>query len=188
MRLTVLALTFCLAGCGDIPPAVYPTEPPTVETSQTSLGTGDVFEVTIYNGSKETKAMFTLDSHGKITVQYIGTVDAAGKTPNDLEAEIQTRLADGWLVNPLVAVRITEVNSRQVSVSGEVAKDGKIRFTQGMTIVDAISLSGGFTPMAKKNHVKVIRVVEGKEVIYKIPVAAIQEGQRPNFYVAPQDR
>src|SRR5204862_5912044 len=93
-----------------------------------------------------------------------------------------------YLVDPIVAVRVTEVNSRQLSVSGEVAKDGKIKYTSGMTIVDAIAQSGGFTPMAKKNHVKVIRIVDGKEVAYKIPVAAIQDGKRPNFFVAPDDR
>jgi protein involved in polysaccharide export with SLBB domain len=81
------------------------------------------------------------------------------------------------------------VNSRQLSISGEVAKDGKIKYTPGMTIVDAIAQSGGFTPMAKKNHVKVIRrELEGTEVTYRIPVGAIQDGKRPNFYVAPDDR
>ena len=183
-----LAVVVAVAGCDSIPDSTYPTAPPANLDAQIALGVGDVFELTIYNGSKETKALFTLDPIGKITVQYIGQIVAMDKKPTELQDEIQARLADGYLVDPLVAVRVTEINSRQLSISGEVAKDGKIKFTTGMTIVDAIAQSGGFTPMAKKNHVKVIRLVDGKEVNFKIPVAAIQDGKRPNFFVAPDDR
>ena len=189
MRLSlVLGMLIAVAACDSIPDTKYPTTPPLNIESQTTLGIGDVFELTVYNGSKETKALFTLDPVGKIAVQYIGAVIAVNKKPVELQEEIQRRLADGYLVDPIVAVRVTEINSRQLSISGEVAKDGKIKYTPGMTIVDAIAQSGGFTPMAKKNHVKVIRIVDGKEQDFKIPVGAIQDGKRPNFYVAPDDR
>jgi polysaccharide export outer membrane protein len=189
MRLgSLLPVLVVLAGCDSIPDTKYPTAPPTFLSTQSALGVGDVFELTIYNGANESKAEFTLDQDGKITVQYIGVVEVMNKKPKDIQTEIQTRLADGYLVSPLVSVRVTEINSRQLSVSGEVANDGKIKYTPGMTIVDAIAQSGGFTPMAKKNHVKVIRIVDGREIDYKIPVGAIQDGKRPNFFVAPDDR
>ena len=175
-------------GCSDIPPASYPTTPPPYEATLAPLGNGDVIEVVIYNGSKEVKASFRLGPTGKIAVQYIGDVIAINKKPDELKDEIQKRLADGYLVDPIVSVNVTEVNSLSLSISGEIAQDGKIKFTPGMTIVDAIALSGGFTPMAKKNHVKVIRHVDGRERTYKIPVDAIQTGERPNFYVAAGDR
>ena len=148
----------------------------------------DVIEIVIYNGSVRTNATFRIDPTGKISVQYIGDVSVLNRKPNELKDEIQTRLADGYLADPIVSVTVTEVNSLTLSISGEIAKDGKIKFIPGMTIVDAIALSGGFTAMAKKNHVKVIRVVSGQELTYKIPVGAIQDGQRPNFYVAAGDR
>jgi protein involved in polysaccharide export with SLBB domain len=188
MRPALLVILFTIAACEGIPDTKYPTTPPTFLSTQSALGVGDVFDVTIYNGEKETKATFTLDQDGLITVQYIGAVEALDKKPTELQKEIQSRLADGYLVSPLVSVRVTEINSRQLSVSGEVANDGKIKYVPGMTIVDAIAQSGGFTPMAKKNHVKVIRIVDGTEVNYKIPVGAIQDGKRPNFFVAPDDR
>ena len=184
LSLVVVAVT----ACEGIPDTKYPTTPPPQNNEQTTLGVGDVFELVVYNGSKKEEATYTLDPVGKISVQYIGAVIAVNKKPTDLQDEIQKRLADGYLVDPIVAVRVTEINSRQLSVSGEVAKDGKIKFTPGRTIVDAIAQSGGFTPMAKKNHVKVIRMVAGAETTYKIPVGAIQDGARPNFYVAPDDR
>jgi protein involved in polysaccharide export with SLBB domain len=184
----LLPILVLVAACEGIPDSKYPTAPPPETNVETTLGVGDVFELVVYNGSKKEQATYALDPVGKISVQYIGAVVAINKKPTELEDEIQKRLADGYLVDPIVAVRVTEINSRQLSVSGEVAKDGKIKFTPGMTIVDAIAQSGGFTPMAKKNWVKVIRAVEGTETTYKIPVGAIQDGARPNFYVAPDDR
>jgi protein involved in polysaccharide export with SLBB domain len=188
MRSILCLVVGLLIGCGQVPPADYPTTQPTEDHQVLPLGIGDVIDVTIYNGSQSNKANFKIDSTGKIAVQYIGDVDALNKTPNQLKDEIQARLADGFLVNPIVAVTVVEVNSLSLSVSGEIGKDGKVKYTPGMTIVDVIALSGGFTPMAKKNHVKVIRVVDSKELTYKIPVAAIQDGNRPNFYVAAGDR
>jgi protein involved in polysaccharide export with SLBB domain len=187
MRL-LFVLTFIVLGCGSVPPATYPTTQPLDDNRILPLGVADVIEITIYNGSQSNKAAFKIDSAGKISVQYIGEVIALEKTPNQLKDEIQQRLADGFLVDPIVSVTVSEINSLSLSVSGEIGKDGKVKYTPGMTIIDVIALSGGFTPMAKKNHVKVIRVVEGKELTYKIPVAAIQDGDRPNFYVSAGDR
>jgi polysaccharide export outer membrane protein len=186
MRLVVLLCA--LAACPSIPPVTYPTTPPVDEAKLLPLGVNDAIEVTIYNGAKETKGTFKIDPTGKISVQYIGDVAVLGKHTDQIKTEIQTRLADGYLVDPIVSVVVTEINSLSLSISGEVGKDGKVKFSPGMTIVDAIALSGGFTPMAKKNHVKVVRLVDGKEIIYKIPVDAIQDGNRPNFYVAAGDR
>lgn len=183
-----VALFLILVACREVPPANYPTTQPPVEATLAPLGVNDVIEVVIYNGTQRTNASFRLDPSGKISVQYIGDVDVLNKKPSELKEEIQKRLADGYLVDPIVSVIVTEVNSLTLSISGEIAKDGKVKFIPGMTIVDAVAVSGGFTAMAKKNHVKVIRMVDGQELTYKIPVGAIQDGERPNFYVAAGDR
>jgi polysaccharide export outer membrane protein len=169
------------------PPATYPTVAP-AEEEEAVLGTGDVFDIVIFNGSKESRATYRLDAHGRVSVQHIGEVEVVGRRPGELAKEIRDRLADGYLRDPIVSITVSEVNSRRLSVSGEVTKDGTIRFVPGMTIIDAIAQAGGFTPMAKKNHVKVTRVIEGKEQTFTIPVEAIQDGERPNFPVAAGDR
>jgi protein involved in polysaccharide export with SLBB domain len=68
-----------------------------------------------------------------------------------------------------------------------VAHSGTVKFTSGMTIVEAIAQSGGFSPLARKNMVRVTRLREGKKETYKIPVEMIGEGKRPNFPMAPGD-
>jgi polysaccharide export outer membrane protein len=174
------------AACQDNPPAVYPTIAPFDET-KLALGPGDKLELTIFYGAKESKATYTLDGSGKLEVQYIGTVDAGGKHVRQVKDEIQTRLADGYLVDPTVSLNVVEINSLKCSVFGQVMHNGTIKFAPGMTIVEAIAQSGGFSPLARKNFVKVTRMVEGRKETYKLPVELIGEGKRPNFPMMPGD-
>jgi len=182
-RIFVLLL---LCACRDNPPPVYPTVAP-IEENQLTLGPGDKIELVVYAGTRQSKAAYVLDASGEIEVQYIGTVSAGGKTAKDVQDDIQAKLADGYLIEPIVSLTILEINSRKLSVLGQVVKSGSIKFTPGMTITEAIAQVGGFSPMARKNMVKVTRVVDGKTEIYKIPVEMIAEGSRPNFPVMPGD-
>jgi len=186
MRSSLWALTALLVACSGAPPAHYPTMTPIHEV-EAPLGAGDVLELVIYYGEKENKATYRLTPTGKIAVQYIGDVTAAGKTVGELQDEIRKRLADGYIVDPIVSVSLTEANSTKVSVFGQVQKAGTIRFQGGMTIVDAIAQSGGFTPMAKKNGVQVTRIENGKKVTYTVPVEAVGQGDRPNFPIHAGD-
>jgi polysaccharide export outer membrane protein len=185
MRLLPLLFVVFVA-CKDHPPIIYPTSAPFDQT-KLALGPGDKLELTIFNGNKDNKATYTLDPSGDIEVQYIGTVKAGDKTVKDIQAEIQTRLADGYFVNPIVSISVVEINSRMLSVSGQVIHSGSVRFTPGMTITEAIAQSGGFSPMARKNLVKVTRTIEGKQQIWELPVEQIAEGKAPNFPMMPGD-
>jgi polysaccharide export outer membrane protein len=181
-----LVLLLFLFACGDNPPVVYPTVAPYDQT-QLALGPGDKLQLTIFYGAKEQKATYTLDGSGQMEVQYIGTVAAGAKTPSSVQKEIQDRLADGYLVNPVVSLTVVEINSLHCSVMGQVARSGSIKFTPGMTITEAIAQSGGFSPLARKNMVRVTREIDGKKATYKIPVELIAEGRRPNFPMMPGD-
>lgn len=181
-----VCLLLLLASCADNPPAVYPTVAP-LDDAQLTLGPGDKIELVVYAGTRNSTATYVLDSSGEIEVQYIGTIAAAGKTAKHIKDEIQDKLADGYLVDPIVSLSVLEINSRKLAVLGQVLKSGTIKFTPGMTITEAIAQSGGFTPMARKNMVKVTRYVDGKPAIYKIPVEKIADGSRPNFPMMPGD-
>jgi polysaccharide export outer membrane protein len=185
------ALVFVIAAavgsaCRDNPPVVYPTVAPFDET-KLALGPGDKIELTIFFGAEEAKAAYTLDASGQIEVRFIGSVVAGGKTPRAVQEEVRSRLADGYLRDPVVSLSVLEINSLKCSVFGQVAKSGSVKFTPGMTITEVIAMSGGFTPLARKNLVKVTRTREGKTEIYKVPVELIAVGDRPNFPMMPGD-
>jgi polysaccharide export outer membrane protein len=170
----------------DDPPVTYPTSVK-LDDSNLVLGVGDKLNLTVYYGAKSIMGAYTLDSSGQMSVQYIGAVTAVGKTLSALRDEIKARLADGYINDPIVALTIVELNSLTVSVSGMVARTGAIKFTPGMSIVDVVALSGGFTPMARKNMVKVVRTVGNEHATYKLPVEKMSEGERPVFPMLPGD-
>jgi polysaccharide export outer membrane protein len=175
------------AGCGDNPPVIYPTVAPFDET-KLALGPGDKLELTIFYASNVSKTTYSLDGSGQMQVQFIGTVAAGGKAIKDVQEEIQRRLADGYLHDPVVSLTVVEINSLKCSVFGQVSHSGSIKFTPGMTVTEAIAQSGGFSPMARKNMVQVTRLSDGKKQTYEIPVEMIAEGHRPNFPMMPGDQ
>jgi len=183
--LRFLAIVAC-ASCHDDPPVVYPTTAP-LDVNKLALGPGDKLNLTVFYGSHQIQAAYTLDNSGQISVQFIGAVDANGKTLEEVRDDIKKRLGDGFLNDPIVSLTIAEINSLTLSVSGMVAKTGAVKFTPGITITEVIAQSGGFTPMARKNMVKVTRMLNGVKETYKLPVEKIAEGERPNFPMLPGD-
>jgi polysaccharide export outer membrane protein len=189
MRRFLLILALLVAGCHEGSELKYPTE---VDLSKWNpnklpLGPGDKISMTVFYGSHTINATYTLDESGVIAVQYIGAVHAADHTLAEVAEEVKTRLADGYLLDPVVSFNLVELNSLQLSVSGMVGKNGPIKFSPGLTITDAIAQAGGFTPLARKNMVKVTRTSGGTKQTYKIPVEMIGEGERPNFPMLPGD-
>jgi polysaccharide biosynthesis/export protein len=187
LHVILLALWLGGAGCGDNPPVIYPTVAPFDET-KLALGPGDKLELTIFYASNVSKTTYSLDGSGQMQVQFIGTVAAGGKAIKDVQEEIQHRLADGYLHDPVVSLTVVEINSLKCSVFGQVSRSGSIKFTPGMTVTEAIAQSGGFSPMARKNMVQVTRLSDGKKQTYEIPVEMIAEGHRPNFPMMPGDQ
>jgi len=183
----LLSVIWAIAACGDPPPSAYPSSALAPVSMEAPLGPGDVFELRIYYGSNELKSTHRLNTSGKISVQFIGTVEAAGKRIAELEKDVQRRLADGYLREPVVSITLMEANSQRVTIYGQVVKASTIPYAAGMTIVEAIAQSGGFSPMAKKNAVQVTRIVSGKKVSFTVPVESIGEGKRPNFAMEPGD-
>ena len=106
-----------LFGCHDDPPVVYPTTAP-LDVNKLSLGPGDKLNLTVFYGSHSFQAAYTLDSSGEISVQYIGAVAANGKTVEQVRDDLEERLADGFLNDPIVSLTIAELNSLTLSVSG----------------------------------------------------------------------
>lgn len=177
------ALVACI-GCADPPPSVYPQQVSHVE--DTSAAASDVLGIRIIDHEQLT-GDFEIGPTGAISFPYIGEVRADGKTPAQIEIEIRDRLADGYIREPQVTVRIKERRSKIIAVLGEVRKGTTMPFTDGMTIIEAISQAGGFTPRAWENAVKVTRKSATSTQEFTVPVNVIANGKAPPFYMRPGD-
>jgi polysaccharide export outer membrane protein len=185
--LSAFAFLAVSPACRDDPPVVYPTVAQ-LDVNKVPLGPGDKLNLTVFYGSHSINASYVLDGSGVISVQFIGAVQANGQSIEQLREQVQKKLGDGFLNDPIVSLTLTEINSLTLSVAGMVSKTGAVHFTPGITITEVIAQSGGFTPLARKNMVRVTRTLNGVKETYKLPVERIAEGERPNFPMLPGDQ
>ena len=88
-------------------------------------------------------------SQGEIVVPYLGAVKVAGMTPSEASIYLSNALKDGgFLVDPQVSVQLVDSPTRIITVVGEVQKSVPVPAFGDVRLLDAISVCGGFTPMA----------------------------------------
>lgn len=163
---------------------VQQTKSHTVRAS--TLGPGDVFEVRVY-GEPDLTGLYRVSPAGEIQFPLIGSVRVDGRLPQDVERVIADRLKNGFLREPQISLFVKEYNSQKIFVFGEVNKAGTFPFEANMSIIQAITLAGGFTKAAWKNRTHVTRIVNGKKERLEVPVEAIGEGREKNFPLQPGD-
>ena len=151
-----------------------------------TLGPGDVFEVKIYD-EQELSGIYRISSSGSISIPLVGRVQLEGLTSSDAADVIQQKLAERFVKNPQVSIFVKEYNSKKVSVFGQVTKPGTFNFEDRMTVIQAVSMAGGFTNIASKNEINVTRMVDNDEKKFFVPVEAIAEGKAKNFFLEPGD-
>jgi polysaccharide export outer membrane protein len=174
-----------LAGCGPATTAVI-DPPPQAAIADTTLGPGDSFEVRVY-GEADLSGLYRVGAEGTISFPLAGLIHVDGLDPQQISKRIAERLSDGILRNPQVTVLVREQTSKKVFVLGQVAKPGTFPYTPSMNVVEAITVAGGFTPLAAKNDTTLTRNEAGKKTIVKIPVDDIGSGKARNVILRPGD-
>lgn len=175
----------CVLGCSGN--SVHFTPPPPA-ADDNALGPGDVFGVRVF-GEAELSQDYRVAPDGTIDFPYVGRVHVQGMTPTETADALRQQLHDRQiLVNPQVSVIIREFNSRRINILGQVAHPGTFPFEQNMTIVQAVSLAGGFTALANQRSVRLTRRLRRSGTqSYEIPVDLIATGRASNVYLAPGD-
>ena len=135
------------------------------------LGPEDVLEVTVWRNQDLSRTV-VVRPDGKISLPLIGDVPASGLSSSQVAAKIASRLTE-FKENPNVSVSIKEVNSYFIYVLGEVLKPGKYPIKSYATVLQGVSLAGGFTNFASKNKMAVIRTItngDGEQHQIRLPV------------------
>ncbi len=184
---TVLLLALPLGACFHRSQgATLPKVDPAVLPAAVTLGPGDVIEVKVY-GEPELSGVYVLGRLGDVTFPLCRSVVLGGLSGNGAAEKIRECLQAGFMRDPQVSVIVKEYNSKKVFVFGEVQKPGTFPYEDGMSIVQAITVAGGFTKTASRNSTSVTRRVNGQEVKVKVSVEDIALGKAPNFTLDPGD-
>lgn len=118
------------------------------------LGSGDEVRITVY-GDGDLSGKFMIDGGGTLAFPLIGNIQAGGKTLRGLEELIVGLLKPDYLKNPKVSAEV--LNYRPFYIIGEVKKPGSYPFVNGVTVVKAVAIAGGFTSRARENQLFVVR-------------------------------
>ncbi len=130
--------------------------------TQYILGPEDQIAIRVLDLEEFPKEPLRIDASGNISLPLIGTVEAGGKTVNQLETEIADRVKK-YLVNPQVTVSIAEFRPRPVSIFGAVTRPGVAYLRGPKTLWELVSDSGGFKNEAGEK-IRITRRVERGEI------------------------
>jgi polysaccharide biosynthesis/export protein len=151
------------------------------------IGPQDVLKIDVWKEEQLTRSV-PVRPDGKITLPLLNDVQAVGLTPMELARVIGDQLKK-YINDPQVTVSVTEINSRRIYVNGEVTKTGAYALLPHMTVLQALSSSGGFTQFARVKNIYVLRAENGKQTKipfnYKEAISGKNAGQ--NIELQPGD-
>lgn len=130
------------------------------EESVYRLGSGDKIRITVF-GEPDLSGTFVLDGKGTAAMPLIGEVAMGGQTLRQAERLIVEKLLDGFLKQPQVSIEV--LNFRPFYILGEVKQPGSYPYVDGMTVLNAVALAGGFTYRANKERIVVTRATDPEQ-------------------------
>jgi len=146
---------------------------------------GDTLDVRFYNSPELNIEQVPVRNDGKISLELVGDVQAAGLEPAELSRKLTGAYASE-LTNPRVTVILRRFGG-QVYVDGEVRTPSPVPIGTGLTTAQAISSAGGFTDRARRDSVVLIRRVEGSYRGYRLPLNKVVSGEDFSYDIALQD-
>ena len=128
------------------------------------LSVGDKVRVTVFDEA-DLSGEFEVDDLGNVSLSLVGNVQLAGKTLLQAEELIEQKFKDGYLVAPRVTLDVLDF--KPFYILGEVNKPGGYPYTNGLTVLNAVALAGGYTYRAKEEKPVILRIKDGQKVEIK---------------------
>lgn len=128
-----------------------------------------------------------VDADGHIALPVAGSVEANGKTPEELAEAVTQRLRAAYVRDPRVTVGIVETVSQVVTVDGEVRTPGVYPVAGRMTLMRAIARAQGTSDYAMTSHVVLFRTVQGRSMATLYDLRAIRLGAYEDPPIFPND-
>jgi polysaccharide biosynthesis/export protein len=129
------------------------------------LAPNDKLKITVF-GAEDMSGDFAVNDAGNVSMPLVGDIKAAGLTPAEFARAIESRLREGYMKDPKVAVQANAY--RPIYIFGEVTKPGEYPYASNMSVLNAVALGGGYSYRANQDYVIVSR--GGRE--YKANVTA----------------
>ena len=133
---------------------------------------------------QQVSGAYTIDGDGYVNLPNIGKVRASDATQSELQRSIEsTYISRQIYTNPSITLTIPNM-ARFVNTGGEVKAPQRVPFTADLTLLGAISASGGFTDFADQGKVRLLR--DGKVTI--VNVKEVRKDPEKDIRLKPGDR
>ena len=152
------------------------------------IGDDDILEISVWKEPELSKPI-TVRPDGKISMPLVGELQAAGKTPLQLEGDIKEKLLK-YITDPEVVVIVQKINSENFNIVGMVSRPGSYPLTVTTRVMDAIATAGGLKDFAKKKSIHILREnPNGTESRFTFNYEAFVNGKHPqeNIRLQPGD-
>ena len=157
--------------------------------SEYVIGAEDLLDITVWR-NPDLSRQVQVRPDGRISMPIIRDVVAVGKTPTKLAEEMMNRLKE-YVQNPVVAVTLKEVNSSNIFLLGEVANPGKYPLKSKTTLLQGITIAGGFKETAARNQIVIFRFTEVAPGLKRFTASyddiVLRSGIADNFELKPGD-
>ena len=170
------------------PPKQAPANAAGVPSDSYIIGAEDTLSVYVWKEPEMSKTV-PVRPDGMISLPLTGEVKALGLTPVQLQ-DVLAEAMKKYISDPQVTVVVEKIASLSFNIVGEVQKPGYFPLTRRMTVLDAVSLAGGFKDFAKSKKVYVLRTTaDGKEVRLPFNYKQVIKGENPqqNIELHPGD-
>ena len=141
-------------------PAIAPVDPKTFV-----IGAEDTLLIQVWREPELTRPVLVRPD-GKISLPLVREIQAAGRTPDQLAADLQKALGE-YIKNPEVTVTVNQVNSKKYYVTGEVGRTGAFPLVVPTRVLDALTVAGGFREFANTKKIVILRNGERLKFNYK---------------------
>lgn len=164
---------------------------PDIVIDEYRIGADDEIEVNVWK-NPELSVSMPVRPDGKISIPLIGDVQAGGRTPAEVAAEIRQRLSE-YVRDPNVTVILTELRNNEyvsrIRVTGAVQTPSSLAHRQGMTVLDAVLQAGGVNEFAAPGRARLYRKVGSETKVYPVDLRGIlNEGKlATNYELQPGD-
>lgn len=135
----------------------------------------DVLEISVWK-EPDLQREVIVRPDGGISFPLVGDIEAAGRTPAQLEKAITDSL-DRFIPDAVVTVSVVELRGLRIYVSGKVRNPGQFLVGRYVDVLQAITLAGGLTPFANESGIQVIRRTDAGEQIFKFNYARVKRGR-----------
>ena len=179
-RAGLLTLLASSGGCASarvaddaLPSSTAVADAPSV--SEYRIGPLDVLDISAPSVPDLTRTV-RVTAAGEISLPLLGVVHAGGRTAFELQQDIDRRLA-AYVRSPDVSVFVKEYTSERITVEGEVNQPGIYPIVGKTTLLQAIALARGTSPIARLARVAVFRNIQGQPRAAVFNLDAIRNGK-----------